>query len=55
VEVTATHYIITDKAWGELMAKYRRPPEPIPDDFDPEAERRRMKQGGCCGGASRGE
>lgn len=26
--------------------------ETMPDDFDPEQESRRMKQGGCCGQAS---
>jgi hypothetical protein len=26
-----------------------RKPETMPDDFDPETESRRMKQGGCCG------
>lgn len=26
----------------------RRKPYPIPDDFDPERERRRAQQGGCC-------
>lgn len=25
------------------------PPMPIPEGFDVEQERRRMKQGGCCG------
>lgn len=25
------------------------PPMPIPDDFDPERERLRLRQGGCCG------
>lgn len=25
------------------------PLQEIPDDFDPEQERRRMQQGGCCG------
>lgn len=29
------------------------PPQPIPDDFDPEQERRRMQQGGCCGSPSK--
>lgn len=26
-----------------------RPPQPIPADFDVEAERERTRQGGCCG------
>lgn len=26
-----------------------RPPMAIPDDFDVEAERRRLRAGGCCG------
>lgn len=30
-----------------------RPPEKVPDDFDPAQEQRRMQQGGCCGKASR--
>lgn len=25
------------------------PPMPIPDDYDPEHERRRLESGGCCG------
>jgi hypothetical protein len=29
-----------------------RPAYPIPDDFDPERERLRMQQGGCCGSPS---
>lgn len=28
------------------------PPQTMPDDFDPQTEARRMKQGGCCGQAS---
>lgn len=39
-----------------LVAHVSRPycplgkfPAEIPDDFDPEEERRRMKSGGCCG------
>lgn len=30
----------------------KRPPMPIPDDFDVEHERRRTRQGGCCGSPS---
>lgn len=30
-----------------------RPPEPIPEDFNPEQERQRMRQGGCCGAPAR--
>ena len=26
-----------------------KPSEPIPDSFNPERERRRLRQGGCCG------
>lgn len=28
------------------------PPQRMTDDFDPQTEARRMKQGGCCGQAS---
>lgn len=45
--------------WQAMKAKYApareaeshrsRPTYEIPGDFDPEQERRRMKQGGCCG------
>lgn len=31
-----------------------RPPEPMPDGFDVEKERRRMTQGGCCGQGTEG-
>jgi len=38
------------KAWGEVVpVTIRSPPERISDDHDPEAERRRLKAGGCCG------
>lgn len=47
--ITDTHYELSDEAFGELRIKYRPKPLPIPDDFDPEQERRRMQQGGCCG------
>lgn len=37
----------------EVGAIYRStPPERIPEGFDPERERRRMQQGGCCGAPS---
>lgn len=35
-----------------MLAKYRAVQQ-IPADFDPEQERRRMRQGGCCGTPSR--
>jgi hypothetical protein len=42
------------KPWGWTPGMtIQRPPEPIPDDYDPETERRRMRQGGCCGKPSR--
>lgn len=44
---------------ADVVAKYgarprlpsitSRPPEPIPEGFDVEQERRRASQGGCCG------
>jgi hypothetical protein len=46
--------------WKALLAKYaparqvERAPYPIPDGFDVEEERRRLKQGGCCGQPSTG-
>jgi len=36
--------------WDEMKPVIaQRPPTPIPEDFDVEAEKRRMQQGGCCG------
>ena len=37
-------------AYRKLANRYR--PQPIPADFDPAQEARRMRQGGCCGQAS---
>jgi hypothetical protein len=46
----------TDQAapgWDEAKPVVtQRPPMPIPEGFDPEAERRRMQPGGCCGSPS---
>lgn len=42
---------VEPEIWPEVQAM--RPPMPIPEDFDPEAEKRRMEQGGCCGGSTR--
>jgi hypothetical protein len=41
--------------YAAFAAKYSRPPEPIASDFDVEAERRRLKGGGCCGQPSQQE
>jgi hypothetical protein len=41
------------KAGGQIPR--RLPVQAIPGDYSPEAEQRRMKQGGCCGGASKAE
>lgn len=39
--------LIDDEEQLALIQRYR--PQPIPGEFDIEAERRRLKQGGCCG------
>jgi hypothetical protein len=41
------------KAGGQIPR--RLPVQAIPGDYSPETEQRRMKHGGCCGGASKGE
>jgi hypothetical protein len=38
---------------AKFFAPPSRPPLPIPDDHDPEQERRRLKSGGCCGQPSK--
>lgn len=51
----------TDPRWIEAVAQKRAmklpkrslPIQRIPDDFDPDQERRRLRQGGCCGGGRR--
>ena len=40
------------KAETQSRGYAARPAQPIPADFDPQREARRMKQGGCCGQAS---
>lgn len=46
-------YRIVDHGSGPVVEvwehKHNRPAQPIPADFDPEQERRRTQQGGCCG------
>lgn len=38
-----------------INIKPNRPPQPMPEGFDPQQEARRMKHGGCCGQPSDGD
>lgn len=42
----AEHGVCPEKRFG-------LPVQPIPADYDPEAERRRLQSGGCCGTPSK--
>lgn len=46
--------IIDNARTGCPLGYYGTAPYLIPDDFDPEQERRRLRQGGCCGSPSKG-
>lgn len=43
--ITNEYAIMDTDAWRFVKLSK---PMPIPDDFDVEAERRRLRQGGCC-------
>jgi hypothetical protein len=61
VDVTDTHFWLeraeAEKlpAWGKMLESVKRlhvlhgKVYDMPEDFDVEAERRRLKSGGCCG------
>ena len=45
--------ILRDENGNELRMVHGPPVYDIPADYDPEAERRRLQSGGCCGAPSK--
>lgn len=57
-EVTADSFTVTREeaekipAYMELVNRVNQSRQPMPEGFDADEERRRLQQGGCCGGTS---